>query len=53
MGVLDRAARLARGDQQETYPYRCMSCGADLPVQHHTCPECGSYDVRATKWIDD
>ncbi|MCU4719101.1 hydrogenase maturation nickel metallochaperone HypA [Halobacteria archaeon HArc-curdl5-1] len=52
MGVLDRAARLARGDS-EPHPYRCMSCGADLSVQYHSCPECGGYDIRAAKWVDE
>ncbi|MFW6018777.1 MAG: hypothetical protein ACOCPX_08140 [Halapricum sp.] len=51
MGVLERAARLAKGGETESY--RCMSCGADLSVQYHSCPECGSYDVRAAKWIDE
>lgn len=49
MGVLER---LGRGGDEESYPYRCVSCGKRLPVQHHSCPECGSYDIRAAKWLD-
>lgn len=50
MGVLDR---FARGDDDGSYPYRCVSCEQALPVQYHSCPECGSYDIRARKWLDN
>jgi predicted RNA-binding Zn-ribbon protein involved in translation (DUF1610 family) len=49
MGVLDR---FARGAEEESYPYCCVSCGQRLPVQYHACPECDSYDIRAAKWLD-
>lgn len=53
MGVLDRSKWFARGSDTESYPYRCMSCQAALPVQYHSCPECESYDIRAAKWVDE
>jgi rRNA maturation endonuclease Nob1 len=53
MGVLDRSTWFARGSDTESYPYRCMSCQAALPVQYHSCPECESYDIRAAKWVDE
>jgi len=37
----------------ETPPYVCLACEASLEVQHHTCPECGSFDVRCSKWIQE
>lgn len=52
MGVLDRSKWFTRGDQGETFPYQCVSCEEPLPVQYHSCPECGSYDIRATKWLE-
>ncbi|MUV90308.1 hypothetical protein GJ629_10705 [Halapricum sp. CBA1109] len=53
MGVLDRSTWFAHGEESDRDPYRCVSCGQSLPVQYHSCPECGSYDIRAAKWLDD
>jgi predicted RNA-binding Zn-ribbon protein involved in translation (DUF1610 family) len=53
MGVLDRSTWFAHGEESDRDPYRCVSCQQSLPVQYHSCPECGSYDIRAAKWLDD
>lgn len=32
-------------------PYVCMQCETAFEVQYHSCPACGGYDVRWTKWL--
>jgi len=51
MGVLDRAKRATGLSSQETLPYMCLNCETQFDVQYHTCPVCGTYDVRRAKWI--
>lgn len=53
MGVFNRDRFISRSGGRESGPYVCLSCETELPVQYHSCPECGSYDVRRAKWIDD
>ncbi|WP_233263419.1 hydrogenase maturation nickel metallochaperone HypA [Halorhabdus sp. CUG00001] len=53
MGVFDRGRFNLGSEDAETVPYLCLSCETPLPVQYHSCPECGSYDVRRAKWVDD
>ncbi|MFB6137250.1 MAG: 50S ribosomal protein L32 [Halobacteriaceae archaeon] len=49
--VLDRvrsfAAALATGGRGH---YECGACGASYAVQHHVCPECGSFTVEDGRW---
>jgi len=54
MGVLDRAkdvSGVATRDGEHP-PYVCLACETAFEVQHHTCPVCGSFDVRRSKWIE-
>jgi rRNA maturation endonuclease Nob1 len=53
MGVLDRAKQVSGLTEREDghRPYVCLACESPLPVQHHTCPVCGSFDVRRTEWV--
>lgn len=55
MGVLDRAKQVSGvGDSVESAgPYVCLACESPFDVQHHSCPICGSYDVRWAKWIQE
>ena len=56
MGVLDKAKEisgLGTGEEEEPPPYVCLACETRFDVQHHRCPECGSFDVRCSKWIDE
>ena len=54
MGVLDRARAVSGldGSDEEPDPYVCLSCETTFEVQHHRCPECGSYDIRRAKWVE-
>lgn len=53
MGVLDRAKQVSGLTTREDghQPYVCLACESPWPVQHHTCPVCGSFDVRRTRWV--
>lgn len=51
MGVLDRAKRATGLSTRETLPYVCLDCETQFDVQYHTCPTCGAYDVRRSKWV--
>lgn len=55
MGVLDRARALSGLDaeEDEPQPYVCLTCEAGLEVQHHSCPDCGSFDIRRSKWLEE
>lgn len=54
MGVLDRARAVSGLDSsnEEPEPYVCLACETTFEVQHHSCPTCGSYDIRLAKWVD-
>jgi hypothetical protein len=51
MGVFDRAKHGSYLGAPEGCTYICMGCEAVFEVQYHSCPSCGGYDVRRTKWI--
>ena len=51
MGVFDKAKGVSHLGTPEGRPYVCMGCEASLEVQYHSCPVCGAYDVRRTKWL--
>jgi rRNA maturation endonuclease Nob1 len=56
MGVLDRAksiSGLGTGDDGEVPPYICLACETGFEVQHHSCPACGSFDIRRSKWVEE
>jgi len=56
MGVLDKAKELSGlggGESDDTLPYVCLACEAEFEVQHHSCPTCGSFDVRRSKWVTE
>jgi rRNA maturation endonuclease Nob1 len=55
MGVLDRAWEASGFDESsdETRPYVCLACETGFEVQHHTCPTCGSFDIRCSKWLQE
>ncbi|MEF8838422.1 MAG: hypothetical protein V5A24_04585 [Haloarculaceae archaeon] len=38
---------------EERLPYVCLACQSTFPVQHHSCPVCGSFDVRRSKWVEE
>jgi len=52
MGVFDRAKEVSGiTASEESYPYVCLACEGTFEVQHHSCPVCGSFDVRRSKWL--
>lgn len=55
MGVLDRAKQVSgiSEEQEEGSPYVCLACETVFEVQHHTCPACGSFDVRRSEWVTE
>lgn len=50
MGVLRERLGLLGGNEDEDPPFVCASCERALDVQYHSCPYCGSYDVRRSEW---
>lgn len=55
MGVLDKAKQVSGISKvdEEGPPYVCLACETVFEVQHHTCPICGSFDVRCSKWVQE
>lgn len=55
MGVLDRAKIIPGlgADKEEPPPYVCLACETGFEVQHHSCPACGSFDIRRSKWVTE
>ncbi|WP_159904456.1 hypothetical protein [Salinirussus salinus] len=55
MGVLDRAKEVSgiSDGGGEPMPYVCLACETPFEVQHHSCPVCGSFDVRRSKWVTE
>ena len=55
MGVLDRAKEVSgiSDGEQERLPYVCLACETAFEVQHHSCPVCGSFDIRLGKWVEE
>ena len=53
MGVLDRAKAMSglAASEEDGLPYVCLACETALEVRHYTCPVCGSFDVRCSKWV--
>jgi rRNA maturation endonuclease Nob1 len=51
MGVFDRKTEPSHLEDPEGTPYICMGCEESLEVQYHSCPVCGGYDIRRTKWL--
>lgn len=53
MGVFDKARAIPGfGDTGESPPYVCLACETGFEVQHHSCPACGSFDIRRSKWAE-
>lgn len=54
MGVFDRAKAASglSGEPGTGKPYICLDCEMRYEVQHHSCPNCGCYDIRVAKWVD-
>ena len=55
MGVLNRAKRVSGMSEsgEERLPYVCLACQASYVVQHHSCPVCGCFDLRRSKWVEE
>jgi rRNA maturation endonuclease Nob1 len=55
MGVLDRAKEVSGlSESGETAnAYVCLACETTYEVQHHSCPVCGSFDIRCSKWVQE
>ena len=53
MGVLNRAKAMSglAASEEDGLPYVCLACETALEVRHYTCPVCGSFDVRCSKWV--
>ena len=53
MGVLNRAKAVSGlgSSDDDADPYICLACETTFEVQHHSCPACGSYDIRRAKWV--
>lgn len=43
--------RLTAPFESRDRPYRCRRCGMQFELQHHVCPECGSYTVERDAWV--
>lgn len=43
--------RLTAPFESRDRPYRCQRCGTPFELQHHVCPECGSYTVDRDAWV--
>lgn len=54
MGVIDRAKEASGLSKRETGPsaYVCLACESPFEIQHHSCPVCGSYDLRRARWVE-
>ncbi|AEM58087.1 hypothetical protein [Haloarcula sp. CBA1115] len=48
MGLFDNA--VSPGEEPRRR-YTCLVCQASFDVQYHSCPDCGAYDIRRTKWL--
>ena len=48
MGLFDTA--VSPGEEPRRR-YTCLVCRASFDVQYHSCPDCGAYDIRRTKWL--
>lgn len=54
MGVFDRVTDAGSfRETSATGPYVCLACGSRFEVQHHSCPACGGFDVRRSKWLSE
>jgi rRNA maturation endonuclease Nob1 len=51
MGVLDRAKKMSGISNSDEQSYVCLACEKGFEVQHHSCPVCGSFDIRCSKWV--
>jgi len=52
MGVLDRAKQASGLTEREHgQTYVCLACESPFDVQYHSCPVCGSFDLRRTRWL--
>lgn len=54
MGVFDRAKQVSGISEREdgAPAYVCLACESTFEVQHHSCPKCGSFDLRRARWLD-
>lgn len=55
MGVLNRAKEVSgmrKSTDEEPVPYVCLACETTFELQHHSCPVCGSFDIRCSKWVE-
>jgi rRNA maturation endonuclease Nob1 len=55
MGVIDRAKRASGTSEtaEDRLSYVCLACSTPFEVQYHSCPRCGSFDVRCAKWVQE
>ena len=53
MGVLNRAKDVSGLSEEESFEYVCLACESGFDVQHHSCPACGSFDIRRAKWVQE
>ncbi len=55
MGVFNRAKEVSglseSGETEDSYV--CLACGRRFEIQHHSCPVCGSFDIRYSKWVQE
>lgn len=52
MGVFDRAKEVSGLAESGETAYVCLACETTFEVQHHSCPVCGSFDIRHSKWVE-
>jgi rRNA maturation endonuclease Nob1 len=55
MGVIDRAKEFSGLDSSDDGQarYVCLACETTFEIQYHSCPACGSFDVRCAKWTGE
>lgn len=55
MGVFDRAKAVSgiSAATEDATPYVCIFCGETFEVQHHRCPDCNSFDIRYSRWVQE
>lgn len=52
MGLFNRVRTDSHTGEDSRRRYTCLACQASFDLQYHSCPECGAYDVRRTKWVE-
>jgi len=54
MGTLVRLKRFLTGaESRSNEQYVCLTCHTAFEYQQQACPECGGFDIRSIRWLDE